>query len=300
MEKEKYLIKKIQIKLNKYAYKEKYYDLTTIFSKSPKHKKSILDKYLRKEEDNVLDPAIKDLNRQIDLDKKIFFLPNIGRTLNNNLDIKTIHSSGKNNISIDNNYNLKNNKLYTKSANKRLLFDEEHNINSFNKKTINSTNNNSTRKSIKKSLFLTPNDLELRYIKLNYNNLSLDVDKIKNNNLTLLSNKFYKEYIINGFNKKYINKNSNDKNILTEPQIENKKIDNIISNYHKLDNYKINKLQLMRIKKEREIKQSFFSPQKLLNSANFQNKGISLVDPLALDKFNKIIIKESLNTNVNN
>ena len=300
LEKEKYLIKKIQIKLNKYIYKEKYNDLTTIFSKNPKHKKSILDKYLRKEEDNILDPAIKNLNRQIDLDKKIFFLPNIKRELNSNSDIKTNNCSEKNNISIDNNYNLKNNKLYTKSVNKRFLFDEEDNINSSNKKTINSTNNNSTRKSIKKSLFLTPNNLELRYIKLNYNNLSLDADKIKNNNLTLLSNKFYKEYIINGFNKKYIDKNSNNKNIVTEPQIENKKIDNIISNYHKLDNYKINKLQLMRIKKEREIKQSFFCPQKLLNSANFQNKGISLVDPLALDKFNKIIIKESLNTNVNN
>ena len=189
--------------------------------------------------------------------------------------------------------------LYSKNINKRFLFDEEDNINSFNKK-INSINNNSTRKPIKKSLFLTPNDLELKYIKLNYNNLSLDVDKIKNNNLTLLSNQFYNEYIINGFNKKYINKNRDNNNIVTEPQIENKKIDNIISNYHKLDNYKINKLQLMRIKKEREIKQSFFCPKKLLNSANYQNKGISLVDPLELDKFNKIYVKERLNTNVNN
>ena len=56
----------------------------------------------------------------------------------------------------------------------------------------------------------------------------------------------------------------------------------------------------MRIKKEREIKQSFFCPKKLLNSANYQNKGISLVDPLELDKFNKIYVKERLNTNVNN
>ena len=300
LEKEKYIIKKIQIKLNKYNYKEKYNDLTTIFSKEPTRKKSILDKYLRKAEDNVLDPAIKDINKQIDLDKKISFLPNIRKTLSNKNDINTIHYSSICNISIDNNLNLKENKLFSKIDNKRCFFDKEDNINYSNGKTINKIKYNSSKKSKKKSLFLSPNDLELIYIKLNYNNLSLDVDENKNNSLRLLSNNFYKDFITNGFNKKCVLKNYDNKNLITEPKNEGKKIDNILSSYHKLDNYKINKFQLMKIKKEREIKQKTFSPENLLNSVNFQNKGISLVDPLALDKFNQIYIKERLNTNVNN
>ena len=292
LEKERYENKKIQMKLNKFISKNNYNDLTNIFSKDPTQKKSILDKYLKKSEDNVLDPAIKDINRQMAFDKKLSFLKNSGKTINNSINSKIIQYSHAKNISIDKDNNLRMNKLYKKIKNKLLSLDNEDN-NFSNKNNINSFNNNTDINSIKKSLILTPKDLKIRNIKLNYNNLSLDADNIKNNNLELLSNEFYKDYIINRFNKNY-------NNVITERQNENKKIDNILSNYHKLDNYKINKLKLINIQKEREIKHNYFSPENVLNSVNIQKKGISLVDPLVLDKFNQVYIKERLNTNINN
>ena len=59
---------------------------------------------------------------------------------------------------------------------------------------------------------------------------------------------------------------------------------------------KINLHILMNIKKERDIKPNDFPPKEMFHSPNYEKKGISLVDPLALDKFNEIYRKERLNS----
>lgn len=292
--------KKIQIKLNKLNSKGNYNDLTMIFSKNPKDKKSILDKYLKKPEDNVLDPVAKDINRQMHYNKRLTSLfPKLNKTINiNNTDTNIENSIKINNITIDNNINNYN-KLYKKIKNKLLFFDNEDITFNSNKKTFNIFNNNS-RERIKKSSFLfTPDDSELRHIKLNYNNLSLDVDKIKNNNfynMKTLSNELYHRYIMSELNKKHKKKIFEDND---ESPNENEKKDNNILKYQKIDNHKINKIQLMNIQKEKEknIKSKYFSPENILDSTNIKKKGISLVDPLVLDKFNQIYIKERFNVN---
>ena len=271
-----------------------------IFSKNPKDKKSILDKYLKKPEDNVLDPVAKDINRQMHYNKRLTSLfPKLNKTINiNNTDTNIENSIKINNITIDNNINNYN-KLYKKIKNKLLFFDNEDITFNSNKKTFNIFNNNS-RERIKKSSFLfTPDDSELRHIKLNYNNLSLDVDKIKNNNfynMKTLSNELYHRYIMSELNKKHKKKIFEDSD---ESQNENEQKDNNILKYQKIDNHKINKIQLMNIQKEKEknIKSKYFSPENILDSTNIKKKGISLVDPLVLDKFNQIYIKERFNVN---
>ena len=301
--KEKLNNKKIQLKLNKYISKYNYCDLASIFSNNTSRKRSsVLDKYLKKSNDNALDSALKDINKQINYNKKLIsILPNVDKTINNT-DIINNQNLKIKNISIDNNINNYNkHNLYKKIKNKLILSDNEENSNnskSTNQKSNNNFNNNSNKK-IETSLLFTPNDSKLKYIKLNYNNLSLDLENITNNNKNLninnniktLSNEFYNEYFMNEFNKKH------NINIINESENENKKLDNILSYYQKLDNYKINKLQLMNIKKDREIKPSYISIEKYLNSNNLNKKGISLVDPLLLDKFNQVYIKERLNVN---
>ena len=293
--KEKINNKKIQLKLNKYISKYNYCDLASIFSKNPSKKYSILDKYLKKSDDNVLDPALKDINNQINYNKRLIsILPNIGKTINNT-EINQNHYSKIKNISIDNNINHINKKIKSKLI---LLDNDENTINNSNNtnKKANNNFNDNYNKKLKDSLIFKPNDSKLKYIKLNYNNLSLDLENIKNsnnnlnnNNIKTLSNEFYNEYFANELNKKH------KINTINEPENENKKIDNIISYYQKLDNYKINKMQLMNNKKEREIKKNQFSQKYYLSQNNSNKKGISLVDPLLLDKFNQKYGKERLN-----
>ena len=295
--------KKIQIKLNKYNYKENYNDLTTIFSKDPDQKKSILDKYLKKSEDNVLDPEINNINRQINYEKKIFsFLPNSCRVTNTDINQ---NNSRINNISIimNNNNNYKNHQLYKKIKNK--LISKENNENNQKDYTLNNSFNNNSKRRIKKSLLLSPFDSEVNNIKLKYNNLSLDVNKVKNkyfhlnkNNLKILSNELYNDYIVNELNKRHIHNIHNilnDKSKTNEFEYKNSKIDNLLHSYQKLDNYKINKIQLMKTSKERDIKSNYFSS--IQHSYNPEKKGISLVDPLLLDKFNQKYRKEKINEN---
>ena len=56
--------KKFVMKSNNIKNKEKYNDLSIIFSDKPHHKKTILDKFKEsKDIDNILDPKIKQLKR---------------------------------------------------------------------------------------------------------------------------------------------------------------------------------------------------------------------------------------------
>ena len=292
--------KKIQIKLNKLNYKENYNDLTTIFSKDPDKKTSIIDKYLKKNEDNVLDPAINDINKQINYEKSLIsFLPNANKNkIINNTDKNQEQSIQTNNKTINNSINIyRNNNLYLKKKNKLLLEDIENSNFSLKKNPINL--NNSSKKKHKEFMFYNFNDNKLNYVKVNHSNISLDSGKIKHNKYNLNKNHFnfyneiFNQYIIDEHNKKQL---KNNKTILNESKDESEKRFNSLSNYHKLDNYKINKLQLMNIKKERDIKPNDFPPKEMFHSPNYEKKGISLVDPLALDKFNEIYRKERLNS----
>ena len=289
--------KKIQIKLNKLNYKDKYNDLTTIFSKDPLRTNSLLNKYLKKNNEyNVLDPEINNINKQIQNYKKLsLFFPNSNTNRikdNNTTDVNEDNYSQINNISLINNNsnnNYQTNILYQKIKNNLIINNESEN----NGKDYTLNNSYNSKRRLKQQLILSPIDLKLNHIKLKYNNLSLDVNKIKNkynfnkNNLKILSNELYNDYIINELNKKHIN------NILNKTEIEHKntKIDNLLD-YHKLDNYKVNKLQLMNVRKEKEIKSNYFPTN--IQSLNSGKKGISLVDPLLLDKFNHIYKKGRL------
>ena len=276
--------KKIQLKLNKLIDKENYNDLTSIFSKNPPKKNSILNKYIKRE-DNILDPAINYINKQISYDKKF---NSILSNSNNHIEKHHYLNFPENNISINNNIN--NNNIYKKIRNKLLNINSENKTYISNIKTID---NIKSTKKIKRSLNFSPNISELNYIKLNKKDLSLDVDKIQNDfnlnksKLKTLSNELYNDYIVNEHGKNYIKNNLNDKSFTKESH----KNEHVLLKYKKLDNYITNKFQLMKINRERKIKN--FSPTKIS-----QKNGISLVDPLALDKFNEIFKKERLNTNI--
>jgi hypothetical protein len=80
--------KKIQINLNKLKSKEEYNDFSLIFAKYPYKKKTILDKFTKKLEDNVLDPLIKDIKKQLKTFKtRNSFNKNL---TNNNFDNKKV------------------------------------------------------------------------------------------------------------------------------------------------------------------------------------------------------------------
>ena len=276
--------KKIQIKLNKLITKDNYNDLTSIFSKNPPQKDSIINKFIKRE-DNILDPAINLINKQINYEKKF---NSILTSSYNNIDRNIYSNFPENNISINNTIN--NNKLYKKIKNKLLNISKENTKLIPNLKNINT----SPRKNIKRSLDFSPNESEFKYIKLNEKNLSLDVDKIKNNNFNLnqnklktLSTELFNDYIFNEHIKNC------GRNILNESDNKN---NNNVFKYQKLDNYKLNRLQLMKINKER--KENLFPSKDIFYTKISKKKGISLVDPLALDKFNEIFKKERLNTNI--
>ena len=310
--------KKIQIKLNQLNYKEIYNDLTQIFSKDPDKKTSILDKYMKKKEDNVLDPAINDINRQINKQKRLYsFLPNAHKIINNtDINLQTNFESNNTPRNVSN-YNCRNgNNLYLKKKNLLFLEDSDNDDNDSSSKNLNNINK-APIYNFKQLLLNGPNDSKLKYVKVNHSNISLDKDNIRNNNIKINNNyslninhfnKFYNDlynqYVIDNYNKKYMKKSLDIKNIETKKSLlyelkdENEKRFNSLSNYHKLDNYKINKLQLINIKKARDVKtNSEYSPKNIYYSQNLEKKGISLVDPLALDKFNEIYRKERFNGN---
>ena len=221
--------------------KSYYNDLSNIFSKDPNQKQSILDKYLKKSEDNILDPAINDINRKINYEKKLSsFLLTSNNIVNNN-DITQLKKKQTN----DNGFNF-----YTKNdliRNMKLIFgNKRNNNNAFSLKKRNLKYD--SPKKFKEDSISRPNDSELKNVKINYNNLSLDLDKIRNNDLNfnnetsnnILYNELYTEYITNELYKSNnSNKLLNTINYKLKPE---KKIKSL-STYHKLNTYKLKNIK---------------------------------------------------------
>ena len=254
--KKKYLLRIIQNKSKKFITEESadnkryqmkfsndknyYNDISNIFSKEPDQKKSVLDKYLKKCDDNILDPTINDINRKINYEKKLSsFLLSSNSIINNN-DITQLKLKQTNNN--ENNLYTKNNLI----RNMKLIFGNKKN-----------NNNNNVYSLKKKNLVLDspkifmdstaprPNDSELKNVKLNYNNLSLDLEKIKNNDdnnfinetkNNILYNELYTDYIKTELNKS-IN-NNKVKNSIHHKLNSAKKIKSLLT-YHKIDTYKL-------------------------------------------------------------
>ena len=183
----------------KFSNDKKYYnDLSNIFSKEPDQKK-LDNNNMKKSEDNILDPTINDINRKINFDKKLSsFLFNNNNIINNNditqLKLKQTNNDGAN--------------LYTKNnliRNMKLIFGNKRNnnniINSYTKKKITEFD---SPKIFKDSTISKPNDSELKNVKLNYNNLSLDLNKIRNNKHNLISESNNNNYLYNEIYCEYI------------------------------------------------------------------------------------------------
>ena len=253
IDKKKYLLRIIQKKSHKFMTQESienkkfkmrlfskdksyYNDLSNIFSKEPDQKKSILDKYLKKSEDNILDPTINDINRKINYEKKLSsFLLTSSNIVNNN-DFTQIKLNQTNNKVIN---------FYTKNTlvrNMKLIFGNKksnNNVYSLKKKNLI----HDSPKKYKDSTISKPNDSELKNVKLNYNNLSLDLDKERNKEHNFINetsndilSELYTEYI-----KTELNRSNNNSKFLNTIQYKLKPAKNINSllTYHKLDNCKI-------------------------------------------------------------
>ena len=113
------------------------------------------------------------------------------------------------------------------------------------------------------------NNSDIKNIKIKYNNLSLDVDKI-NDDLNI--NKLNKTKFRNLYNElftDYIYAQLNEDN-------KNKKIFSLNKNYQKMDNFKLNKIQL------KKIRNKVLSNDNNENN-NFNKNEISIVDPLYLE-----------------
>jgi hypothetical protein len=201
--KEKIEEKKFQMFLNKYDTKGNYNDFSNIFSKEPNKKASILDKYNKKIEDNVLDPKIYSLKRQINYEKLNLFLP------------KTNHNSNADTI-----INTRSN------TNTNLDIRDKYIITNPRSETINNISNARLKNKKRISndlplLYNLGNMSEIKKIKINYNNLSLDTDKINDDfnanklNKTKfknLYNELYTDYIYNQLNaENKLNKNKSFK-----------------------------------------------------------------------------------------
>ena len=253
IKKKKYLLKIIQKKSHKFNTQENYEnkinqmkfssnknyynDLSNIFSKEPDPKISVLDKYLKKYDDNILDPTINDINRKINYEKKISsFLFNSNNIVSNNNDISQLNLKQTKNEGVN---------LYTKNnliRNMKLIFgNKRNNINAYSlKKKIIIQD---SPKKLEDSNVSRPNDSELKNVKLNYNNLSLNLDKIKNNehssingaNNINLYNELYNEYIKTELNKSNNNKILNEEDHKLKPT---KKVKSLLT-YHKIDAYKL-------------------------------------------------------------
>ena len=260
---EKMELKKLQIYLNKYDVRGNYNDMSNIFSKDPNKKISILDKYRKKSEDNVLDPKIHSLKRQLYYEKLNPILPKT----NNNTEKSTLINT-KNNI----NLSLDIRDKYILTSPKSETINNSLNINSHIK-----LRNKNTLKELPAS-YNNANNSEIKNIKIKYNNLSLDVDKI---NEDFNINRFNKTKFKNLYNElftDYINNKINEENKI-------KKIQSLNKNYQKMDNYKLNKIQL------KKIKNKIVLNDKGLNIITKDKNEISIIDPLYLeklgDKYNK-------------
>ena len=263
---EKTEIKKYQIYSNKYNVGGYYNDISNIFSKKPDKKISILDKYRKKTEDNVLDPKIDTLKRELNNERYNLVLPRTNKTINNteiNSSINTINNINNiNNTSID-------------IRNKFIIPPQSQII-----------NNTSIKKNFKnlKNINIERNSA-IKKIKINYNDLSLDTDKVneESNNINKLNktkfrnlyDKLFTDYIHDQINQR--KNNDNTINIIdnSNQKEKQKNFRTVNNNYQKMDNYKLNKLQLNKIKNKN------FSQEHAINNKNNEKKGISIVDPLA-------------------
>ena len=257
IKKKKYLLRIIQNKSRKFVTEENfenkifkmrfsndknyYNNLSNIFSKEQDQKKYVLDKYLKKSDDNILDPTINDIHRKINFEKKLSsILYKSNNIINNNdvtqLNLKQINNDGAN--------------LYTKNnliRNMKLIFGNKSNNNNINNNQYSLKKKNlihDSPKIFKDSTASKPNDSELKNVKLNYNNLSLDLDKIKNkehnfineSNNYKLYNELYNEYIKTELDKS--NNSDNSINKIHHKLKPEKKIKSL-STYQKIDIYKL-------------------------------------------------------------
>ena len=262
--KEKTLEKQFQLYFNQYNAKGNYNDISNIFSKDPDQKSSILDKYRKKSEDNVLDPKIDLLKRQLNYEKLNPILPRTNKTT----EISTlINSKNNTNISLD----IRDKYIATSPKSETI-----NNISNINNK-IKKRNKNII-KDLPASCNII-NKSENKNIKIKYNNLSLDVEKISDD---INMNKMNKSKFKNLYDElfaDYINNKLNEESKV-------KKVQSLSKNYQKMDNYKLNKIQL------KKIKNKIFPNEKgTNNNLSKESKEISIVDPLYLeklgDKYNK-------------
>ena len=261
--KEKTLEKQFQLYFNQYDTKGNYNDISNLFSKDPDKKSSILDKYRKKSEDNVLDPKIDLLKRQINYEKLNPILPRTNKTT----EISTlINTKNNTNISLD----VRDKYIMTSPKNETI-----NNISSINNK-IKLRNKNLIKDLPQSFDFI--NKSENKNIKIKYNNLSLDVDKISDDiNMNKMNKSKFKNLYEELFTD-YINNKLSEENKM-------KKVQSPSQNYHKMDNYKLNKIQL------KKIKNKIIPSEKGSNNISKDSKEISIVDPLYLeklgDKYNK-------------
>ena len=261
--KEKTLEKQFQLYFNQYDTKGNYNDISNLFSKDPDKKSSILDKYRKKSEDNVLDPKIYLLKRQINYEKLNPILPRTNKTT----EISTlINTKNNTNISLD----VRDKYIMTSPKNETI-----NNISNINNK-IKLRNKNLIKDFPQSYDFI--NKSENKNIKIKYNNLSLDVDKISDDiNINKMNKSKFKNLYEELFTD-YINNKLCEENKM-------KKVQSPSQNYQKLDNYKLNKIQL------KKIKNKIIPSEKGSNNISKDSKEISIVDPLYLeklgDKYNK-------------
>ena len=261
--KEKTLEKQFQLYFNQYDTKGNYNDISNLFSKDPDKKSSILDKYRKKSEDNVLDPKIDLLKRQINYEKLNPILPRTNKTT----EISTlINTKNNTNISLD----VRDKYIMTSPKNETI-----NNISSINNK-IKLRNKNLIKDFPQSYDFI--NKSENKNIKIKYNNLSLDVDKISDDiNINKMNKSKFKNLYEELFTD-YINNKLSEENKM-------KKVQSPSQNYQKMDNYKLNKIQL------KKIKNKIIPSEKGSNNISKDSKEISIVDPLYLeklgDKYNK-------------
>ena len=261
--KEKTLEKQFQLYFNQYNAKGNYNDISNIFSKDPDQKSSKLDKYRKKSEDNVLDPKIDLLKRQLNYEKLNPILPRTNKTT----EISTlINSKNNTNLSLD----IRDKYIATSPKSETI-----NNISNINNK-IKKRNKNII-KDLPASCNII-NKSENKNIKIKYNNLSLDVEKISDD---INMNKMNKSKFKNLYDElfaDYINNKLNEESKV-------KKVQSLSKNYQKMDNYKLNKIQL------KKIKNKIFPNEKGTNNISKESKEISIVDPLYLeklgDKYNK-------------
>ena len=261
--KEKTLEKQFQLYFNQYNAKGNYNDISNIFSKDPDQKSSILDKYRKKSEDNVLDPKIDLLKRQLNYEKLNPILPRTNKTT----EISTlINSKNNTNISLD----IRD--KYIETSPKSETINNISNINNKIKKR-----NKNIIKDLPASCNII-NKSENKNIKIKYNNLSLDVEKISDD---INMNKMNKSKFKNLYDElfaDYINNKLNEESKV-------KKVQSLSKNYQKMDNYKLNKIQL------KKIQNKIFPNEKGTNNISKESQEISIVDPLYLeklgDKYNK-------------